>query len=98
MTLVVPTQRQVLDFCALEPLERVFLEDVARRGLGRFVAVEDARGALSSLCHVGTNLVPSGPGCDVFAAAAAEGESRMLIGEAGAATALWDAARDLLPP
>ena len=53
VTLVVPSQQQVLDFCALEPLERVFLEDVARRGLGRFVAVEDADGALTDLCHVG---------------------------------------------
>ena len=98
MTLVVPSQRQVLDFCSLEPLERVFLEDVARRGLGRFVAVEDAGGALTDLCHIGTNLVPSGHDCGVFAAAAAEGRSRMLIGEAAAVTTLWDAARDRLPP
>jgi hypothetical protein len=98
MTLVVPTQRQVLDFCALEPLERVFLEDVARRGLGRFVAAEHEDGTLSSLCHVGTNLVPSGPGCGAFADAAAQGSSRMVIGEAGAVGALWDAARDQLPP
>jgi len=28
---VEPTRRQVLDFCAEEPVERVFLEDVARR-------------------------------------------------------------------
>jgi ribosomal protein S18 acetylase RimI-like enzyme len=97
VTLVVPSQRQVLDFCAREPLERVFIEDVARRGLGRFVAVEDPRGTLTDLCHVGTNLVPSGPGCGVFSAAAAEGSSRMVIGEAGAVTALWEAARDRLP-
>jgi len=95
--LVVPSQRQVLDFCAREPLERVFLEDVARRGLGRFVAVEGADRALTDLCHIGTNLVPSGPACGVFADAAAEGRSRMLIGEAAAVTALWDAARDRLP-
>jgi ribosomal protein S18 acetylase RimI-like enzyme len=75
----------------------VFLEDVARRGLGRFVAVEDGRGTLTDLCHVGTNLVPSGPGCGVFSASAAEGSSRMVIGEAGAVTALWEAARDRLP-
>ena len=97
MTLVVPSQQQVLDFCALEPLERVFLEDVARRGLGRFVAVEDGHGTLANLCHVGTNLVPSGPDCGVFSASAAEGSSRMVIGEAGAVTALWEAARDRLP-
>lgn len=97
MTLVVPSQQQVLDFCTLEPLERVFLEDVARRGLGRFVAVEDAYGHLTDLCHVGTNLVPSGPGCGVFAGAAATGRSRMMIGETGAVTALWEASRDRLP-
>jgi ribosomal protein S18 acetylase RimI-like enzyme len=97
VTLIVPSERQVLDFCALEPLERVFLEDVARRGLGQFVAVEGAKGKLSDLCHVGTNLVPSGDGCGVFASAAAEGRSRMVIGETGAVTALWEAARDRLP-
>jgi uncharacterized protein len=97
VTLVVPSVQQVLDFCALEPLERVFLEDVARRGLGRFVAVEDADRQLSSLCHIGTNLVPSGPGCGVFAAAAAEGHSRMVIGESRAVTTLWEAARHRLP-
>jgi ribosomal protein S18 acetylase RimI-like enzyme len=97
VTLVVPSEQQVLDFCAREPLERVFLEDVARRGLGRFVAVEDADGQLSNLCHIGTNLVPSGPSCDVFADAAAEGRSRMVIGESRAVTAVWEAARDRLP-
>jgi ribosomal protein S18 acetylase RimI-like enzyme len=97
VTLVVPSKQQVLDFCALEPLERVFLEDVARRGLGHFVAVEDGDGQLSDLCHIGTNLVPSGPGCGVFSDAAAEGRSRMVIGESRAVTALWEAARDRLP-
>ncbi len=73
---------QVLDFCARAPVERVFLEDVARRGLGRFAAVEGRRGALAALCHVGANLVPSGEGCEAFADAAAQGASRMIIGEA----------------
>ena len=31
-----PTLEQILAFCAEDPVERVFLEDVARRGLGRF--------------------------------------------------------------
>jgi ribosomal protein S18 acetylase RimI-like enzyme len=97
VTVVVPSEQQVLDFCALEPLERVFLEDVARRGLGRFVAVEDANGQLTDLCHIGTNLVPSGPACGAFSAAAAEGRSRMVIGETHAVTALWEASRDRLP-
>ena len=55
-----PRIEQVLAFCAEEPVERVFLEDVARRGLGRFVAVERDDGALASLCHTGANVVPSG--------------------------------------
>ena len=40
-------------------MERVFLEDVARRGLGRFVGLADG-GELQALCHVGVNAVPSG--------------------------------------
>ena len=82
MTFVEPTREQVLEFCARAPVERVFLEDVARRGLGRFVAVAEADGALGALCHVGANLVPSGEGCGAFADAAAESRSRMIIGEA----------------
>ena len=30
-----PSLEEILDFCAREPIERVFLEDVARRGPGR---------------------------------------------------------------
>ena len=37
--LVDPTREQILRFCAEDPIERVFLEDVARRGLGRFVGL-----------------------------------------------------------
>src|SRR5438477_11195443 len=87
-----PSHQQVLDFCARAPIERVFLEDVARRGLGRFAAVAGADGALSALCHVGANLVPSGEGCGAFAPAAASGHSRMIIGEARAVGELWEAA------
>ena len=92
-----PTREQVLEFCAREPIERVFLEDVARRGLGQFVAAEAPDGSLASLCHIGANLVPSGVDCGVYAHAAAEGRSRMIIGEAGAVTSLWEAARHALP-
>jgi ribosomal protein S18 acetylase RimI-like enzyme len=97
VTLTEPTTEQVLSFCAREPVERVFLEDVARRGLGRFVAVEEKDGALGALCHVGANLVPSGDGCGAFADAAAESRSRMIIGEARAVTELWDAAAPRMP-
>jgi ribosomal protein S18 acetylase RimI-like enzyme len=92
-----PTRDQVLAFCALEPVERVFLEDVARRGLGRFVAVAGDDGELSALCHAGANLVPSGEGCGAFAEVAAEARSRMIIGEANAVGDLWHAAHARLP-
>jgi GNAT superfamily N-acetyltransferase len=92
-----PTEQQVLAFCARDPIERVFLEDVARRGLGRFGAIGDRDGPLEALCHVGANLVPSGDGCERFAELAINGNSRMIIGESAAVGALWDAARDELP-
>jgi ribosomal protein S18 acetylase RimI-like enzyme len=92
-----PTERQVLEFCARDPVERVFLEDVARRGLGRFGGVERADRTLAALCHVGANLVPSGEGCAAFAELAARGQSRMIIGETGAVTELWEAAAPALP-
>jgi uncharacterized protein len=91
-----PRLSQVLDFCAEEPIERVFLEDVARRGLGRFAAVRDGR-RLTAVCHVGANLVPSGKGAAAFAEVACAGEARMLVGEEAAVTELWEAVRDRLP-
>lgn len=87
----------MLRFCALDPVERVFLEDVARRGNARFAAVADGGGELTALCHLGTNVVPSGRGCGAFADLAARSGTRMLIGEAGAVSELWDAARRKLP-
>jgi uncharacterized protein len=91
-----PRLSQILDFCAEEPIERVFLEDVARRGLGRFAAVRDG-GRLTAICHMGANLVPSGRGTAAFADLAAGGDARMLVGEEGAVTELWEAARGRLP-
>jgi ribosomal protein S18 acetylase RimI-like enzyme len=94
--LVEPTSEQILAFCAEDPVERVFLEDVARRGLGRFTALEGERG-LEALCHVGANVVPSGSGCGAFAEPAARGRARMVIGEERAVGELWDTARKRLP-
>ena len=54
-----PRLTQVLAFCEEDPIERVFLEDVARRGLGRFAGLRDG-GRLTALCHLGANVVPSG--------------------------------------
>jgi uncharacterized protein len=94
--LVEPSLEQILAFCAQEPVERVFLEDVARRGLGRFSGIERER-RLVALCHVGTNVVPSGIGCDAFADAAVRGRARMIIGHERAVAELWQAARRRMP-
>jgi len=91
-----PALEDVIAFCAEEPVERVFLEDVARRGLGRFVALaEDGR--LTALCHIGANVVPSGSGVAAFADAAARGDPRMMVGEERSVGELWEAARRRLP-
>src|SRR5947208_1302161 len=92
-----PDLEQILGFCCEDPVERVFLEDVARRGLGRFTAVADADDRLTALCYAGANVVPSGRGCAAFAEEAAHSGARMLIGEEGAVGELWDAARARLP-
>jgi RimJ/RimL family protein N-acetyltransferase len=92
-----PTLDQVLTFCSHEPVERVFLEDIARRGLGRFSAVAGPDGQLEALCHVGANVVPSGRGCAAFADAAARSGARMVIGEERAVSELWDVAGRRMP-
>ena len=97
MTVFEPTYDEVLDFCAREPVERVFLEDAARRGFGRFAAVAGESGALRALCHTGANLVPSGEGCAAFADVLAHSRARMIIGAEGAVTDVWEAARPRLP-
>ena len=95
-TLIEPRRDQILRFCALDPVERVFLEDVARRGLGRFVA-QASDGELSALCHLGINAVPSGEGCGVFAHDVARSGPRMLIGEERAVSELWSEVQTELP-
>ena len=91
-----PPLEQILEYCAEDPVERVFLEDVARRGLGRFSGI--ARGGrLVALCHTGANVVPSGEGCGAFGAVAVRARARMLIGEQRAVSELWEAARTRLP-
>jgi uncharacterized protein len=93
---VTPTLDQILAFCAREPIECVFLEDIARRGLGRFSALTDD-GELVALCHVGANVVPSGSRCGAFADAAVRGAPRMIIGEERAVGELWAEAEAELP-
>jgi uncharacterized protein len=93
---VEPTLEQILGYCAEDPVERVFLEDVARRGLGRFAGVEED-GRLVSLCHSGANVVPSGRGCGAYADLTVRSRARMLIGEQGAVSELWGAVSRRLP-
>jgi uncharacterized protein len=94
---VEPRYEQILEFCARDPIERVFLEDAARRGYGRFVGTTDTDERLVSLCHLGANLVPSGSGCGIFARAAADSASKMIIGNEQAVDELWSEASPLLP-
>ena len=96
MRAVTPTLDQVLAFCAEEPIERVFLEDIARRGLARFSALEEG-GRLVGLCHVGANVVPAGEGTASFADATVRGQARMIIGEERAVGELWEAGGERMP-
>jgi ribosomal protein S18 acetylase RimI-like enzyme len=91
-----PPLEQLLAFCAADPIERVFLEDVARRGLGRFMGVEE-EGALVGACHVGANVVPSGRGAELYAKATERAQPRMIIGDDRPVGELWEAVARKLP-
>jgi ribosomal protein S18 acetylase RimI-like enzyme len=91
-----PPLSQVLAFCAENPVERVFLEDLARRGLGRFLAVSQD-GSLGALCHFGMNIGPAGVGCGIFARRALASNARMIVGAEGAVNELWDEISGRLP-
>jgi ribosomal protein S18 acetylase RimI-like enzyme len=95
-TLKEPQLDEILAFCAEDPVERVFLEDIARRGLGRFTALAE-NGRVAALCHSGANLVPSGKGCGAFAGLATDSRARMIIGEEEAVSALWEVAASRSP-
>jgi ribosomal protein S18 acetylase RimI-like enzyme len=96
-TLVDPGHDAVLEFCSRSPVERVFLEEMALRTIGRFVGLRDDDGDLQALCHAGANLVPSGEGCAAFADTAVRSNSRMIIGEESAVDDLWAAAGASMP-
>jgi hypothetical protein len=94
--LVQPRLEQIVEFCEQAPIERVFLEDVARRGLGRFVGLA-RNGRLTGLCHLGANVVPAGEGCGRFARRIDRSRARMIIGEEAAVGELWAEASRRLP-
>ena len=95
-TVFVPARDEVLSFCSEDPIERVFLEDMVRRGLGRIRALR-TNGVVTALAHVGVNVVPSGRGCAAFADLVEADRSRMIIGDEEAVTELWEGARAHLP-
>jgi ribosomal protein S18 acetylase RimI-like enzyme len=94
--LIEPRLDRVLEFCAEDPIERVYLEEAARRGPGRLVAAA-AGERVTALCHIGANLVPSGRGCEVFAEVATAARPKMFIGNEAAVSDLWEAVRDRMP-
>jgi ribosomal protein S18 acetylase RimI-like enzyme len=55
------------------------------------------QGRVTSLCHLGANVVPSGERVAAFAEAASRSRARMIIGEERAVTDLWEAARARMP-
>jgi ribosomal protein S18 acetylase RimI-like enzyme len=87
----------VLEFCSAEPVERVFLDEAARRGFGRLLAALDGD-RVTALCQIGANVVPSGEGCEDFADVTAASRARMIIGDEQAVTDLWDAAQLQMDP
>ena len=91
-----PPLSAVLEFCAEDPVERVFLEDIARRQVGRFVAA-GSRGRIDALCHVGANVVPAGSRVSRLSGLARNGNPRMMVGDERAVTELWSVLRDGLP-
>jgi GNAT superfamily N-acetyltransferase len=91
-----PSQEHILAYCDEDPIERVFLADVARRGLGRFTALKSG-GRLVAVLHAGANVVPSGRSTAAFADVATKARPRMIVGEEGAVSELWEAIRHRLP-
>jgi ribosomal protein S18 acetylase RimI-like enzyme len=94
--LIDPTLDQMLAYCGRDPIERVFLEDAARRGHAKFRALPGEDG-LAALCYFGANVVPSGRGCGAFADDTASRGTRMIIGNEAAVTELWGSAEQVMP-
>ncbi len=91
-----PPLSSILEFCATDPVERVFLEDIARRRLGQFAALSSG-GRIRALCHVGANLVPAGDGVARLSSMAGGRVPRMMVGDEGPVTELWTALQDEFP-
>lgn len=95
MAVFTPDRSALLEFCAEDPIERVFIEDLVRRGGGRLSASGE-NGRIDAVAHIGVNVVPSGQGCDAFAGLV-DTSSKMIIGDEAAVAELWEAVADRLP-
>jgi GNAT superfamily N-acetyltransferase len=95
MAVFTPDRSALLDFCAQDPIERVFIEDLVRRGGGRLSASGEG-GRIAAVAHIGVNVVPSGQGCDAFAELV-DSKAKMIIGDEAAVGELWDAVAGELP-
>ena len=84
-------------FCDEDPIERVFLADVARRGLGRFAALRDGDRLQRSAISAPTSSPPGRARRHSPRRPRAPGRG-CSIGEEGAVSELWEAARGNLPP
>jgi len=91
-----PTLDEILVFCAEDPIERVFLEDIARRGLGRFSAFATRAGCRRSVT-VGRERRSVRRHCGAFAGAVVRGQPRMIIGQEQAVDELWADAASAMP-
>ena len=91
--LIEPTKEEILRFCAEAP-GRAGVPGGCRASRERQVyRTPRGRRGPAALCHLGTNIVPSGEGCAAFAGVAAKIGPRMLIGEERAVSELWEAGR-----
>jgi len=95
MAVFTPDRDALLAFCAEDPIERVFIEDLVRRGGGRLSAVGDTD-RIQGVAHIGVNVVPAGRRCAAFAELV-DSRSRMIIGDEAAVGELWDAVAGTLP-
>ena len=92
-----PRLEQILEFCAEDPVERVFLEDVARRRLGRFTALRGERAADRALPRRARTSSPPVRTAAASRTRRVAGRARMIIGDERAVDELWDDLAGLMP-
>jgi len=94
--LATPTLEEALEFCSRDAIERVALEELARRGTGRVSSARE-NGRTVALVHVGVNVIPAGRGCAIFGRLV-DRDSLMIIGAEQAVTEIWSDASPRLAP